>query len=90
MACAGGASGAAATGVALSEIKTLRFDSDNADARARERKEQFVFSREADKFNNQDVSLRLEEAIPGTNQFRPYREFTFRLKRAFETDFDHF
>ena len=79
-----------ATGMALSEIKTLRFDSDNADARARERKAQFVFSQEAAKFNNQDVVMRLEEAIPGTNQFVIYREFPFRLKRAFETDFDHF
>lgn len=78
------------TGVALSDIKALRFDSDNPDARARERKEQFVFSRQADKFNNQDVVLRLDEAISGTNQVVMYREFTFRLKRAFESDFDQF
>ena len=76
------------SGVLLSDYKNLRFDSADSDARQRERVERFLFSKEADAFNNQDIVLRLEEAIPGTSQFAPYAEFPYRLRRAFESDFD--
>ena len=76
------------TGVQLSETKVLRFDSAADDARQRERREQFVFGREADQFNQQEVVLRLEEQVPGTAQFALYREVIFKLRRAFESDFD--
>ena len=76
------------TGVPISEVKTLTFDSAAGDARGRERKEQFVFSREADAFNQQEIELRLEELVTGTTQYAPYREFRFTMRRAFENDFD--
>lgn len=76
------------TGVPISDVRTLKFDSSAEDARQRERREQFVFGREADAFNQQEVILRLDEQVPGTTQFAPYREFTFKLRRAFESDFD--
>ena len=76
------------TGVQLSDTRVLRFDSPAEDARQRERREQFVFSREADQFNQQEVVLRLEEQISGTAQFALYREIVFKLRRAFESDFD--
>jgi len=77
------------TGVPISDVRTLKFDSSAEDARQRERREQFVFGREADEFNQQEVNLRLDEQVPGTTQFAPYREFTFKLRRAFESDFDN-
>lgn len=76
------------TGLPISDVRTLKFDSAADDARQRERREQFVFGREADEFNQQEVILRLDEPVPGTAQFAPYREFTFKLRRAFESDFD--
>ncbi len=76
------------TGTPISESKTLKFDSIAQDARQRERREQFVFGREADQFNGQEVILRLEEQIPGTAQCSTYLEFTFKLRRAFDSDFD--
>jgi uncharacterized protein (TIGR02687 family) len=76
------------SGVQLSDTKTLKFDSAAEDARQRERREQFVFAREADQFNQQEILLRLDEPIPGTTQFALYREFTFKLRRAFESDFE--
>lgn len=75
-------------GVSISEIKTVSFTSTAEDIRQRERVERFLFSRAADRYNNQDVIFRTEEAIPGTNQFAPRQEYVFRLKRAFESDFD--
>jgi len=76
------------TGVPISDVRTLRFDSPAEDARQRERREQFVFGREADEFNQQEVILRLDEQVAGTTQFAPYREFGYKLRRAFESDFD--
>jgi hypothetical protein len=76
------------TGVPISDVRTLKFDSAAEDARQRERREQFIFGREADEFNQQEVILRLDEQVAGTTQFAPYREFAFKLRRAFESDFD--
>jgi uncharacterized protein (TIGR02687 family) len=78
------------SGSPISDVRTLKFDSTASDARQRERREQFVFGREADTFNQQEVILRLDELVPGTTQFAPYREFSFKLRRAFESDFDEF
>lgn len=78
------------TGIQLSETKIMKFESAADDVRQRERAEQFVFGKEADEFNQQEVFLRLEEQVPNTAQWSPYREFTFKLRRAFESDFDDF
>ena len=78
------------TGEQLSDSKVLKLVSTADDARLREHPERFVFSRAAENFNQQDISMRLEEQIPGTTQFSLYKEFVFRLRRAFESDFDNF
>jgi len=76
------------TDVQISDAKILKLDASAEDARLRERRERFIFSREANRFNQQDVVLRLEEQIQGTTQYAPYKEFPFRLRRTFESDFD--
>lgn len=78
------------TGDLLSDQRELVFDSSEEDPRLRERKERFVFGKEADKPENQntEVIFRLDEKIPGSNQYRTYKEFTYRLKKAFESDFE--
>ena len=78
------------TGIQITDAKVLKLDATADDARLRERRERFVFSREANRFNQQDVILRLEEQIQGTAQFAIYKEFPFRLRRSFESDFDEF
>lgn len=76
------------TGVPISESKTLKCDSKAEDSRQRESRVQFIFGHEAKEFNQQEVILRLEEPVAGTSHFAPYREFSFKLRRAFERDFD--
>jgi uncharacterized protein (TIGR02687 family) len=76
------------SGILISDAKLLKFDATAEDARQRERREQFVFSREADAFNQQEILLRLEEPVAGTAQFALYQEFAFTMRRAFESDFD--
>lgn len=80
----------AKNGEALSDVKEIVFDSGEQEPRLRERKEQFAFSKLADRpeHQNSEIVLRLEKKIPKTNQYSVYKEFTYRLKKAFESDFE--
>jgi uncharacterized protein (TIGR02687 family) len=77
-------------GTLISESKTIKFDSALEDPRQRETNVVLLLSHDAERFNNQDVFLRLDEPIAGTTQFRRYHERTLKLSRAFESDFDGF
>lgn len=74
----------------LSDLQTIAFDSTDQDPRQREVHIALTLGHEADKHNNKDVFLRLEETIPGTSQTRRYHEATVRLARHFGSDFDDF
>ena len=76
------------SGDSISDVQEITFDSTDSDPRQRERKTSFIFSKAADNFNNQDVFLRLDEKISGTNQYKNYKEYTYRFRKAFETDFE--
>ena len=80
----------ARTGEALSDVKDLIFDSGDQEPRLRERKVKFAFSKLADRpeHQNSEIVLRLEKKIPNSNKYSPYKEFTYRLKKAFESDFE--
>jgi uncharacterized protein (TIGR02687 family) len=75
-------------GKELSEIKTYTFDSKQTEARQREVSMLLALARAADAFNNQDVVLRLEETVLGTNQAVVYKTHTLRLQKPFASDFD--
>jgi uncharacterized protein (TIGR02687 family) len=77
-------------GSLLSDQKELVFDSSQDDPRLRERKVSFVFGKMADKaeYQNAEILFRLEESIKGSNRFKTYKEFRYRLKKAFESDFE--
>jgi uncharacterized protein (TIGR02687 family) len=77
-------------GTLISESKALKFDSAHEEPRQRETNVVLLLSHEAQRFNNEDVKLRLDEPITGTAQFRLYQERTLKLSRAFESDFDQF
>lgn len=78
------------TGKLISDITTLLFNSNDTDAMAREKRQVFLFTTEASKYNGQDVLLKLEEQIDGTNQFRTYKSITYRMLIAFSSEFDDF
>ena len=76
-------------GTSISEQRTLTFDSAVEEARLREQSVMLVLSAAADKMNNQDVQLRLEELVQGTTtQWVTYRSHTLRLQKPFTSDFD--
>jgi hypothetical protein len=56
--------------------------------REREMKLRFLLNQEADSANNQEVILKLEEPVPGTNQFQEYKQLRYTIRRSFTSDFD--
>lgn len=72
----------------ISDEHTLQFDFTSANAREREMPLKFLLSREADKFNNQDVFLKLRQPFGKTSRFEDYTSHRFLLKRGITTDFD--
>ena len=75
-------------GTSLSEIKTATFDSKETEVRLRETTFVFVLTPASDAFNGQDVELRLEEFVLGTNQIVPYKTHPLKLQKRFASDFD--
>ena len=72
----------------ISDEHLLQFDFTSDNAREREMPRKFLLSREADKFNNQDVFLKLRERVGKTSHYRDYASHRFQLKRGITTDFD--
>ena len=75
-------------GTVLSEIKTVTFDSKDAEARQRETTLLLVLSHAADAYNNKEVDLRLEKSPTGTSQFVTYKSNSLLLQKPFTSDFD--
>ncbi len=75
-------------GQLISDLHNLVFDSESDSAREREKEVQFILTRDADKANDQQVVLRLEEKVEGTTHYRVYKTATYQLRRSFTTDFD--
>jgi len=76
--------------ILISDVQTVSFDSVDKDARNREKKIQFNFSKKSEDFNGQDIVLRMEIPLEGTSHFQTYKEFPFTFKRSFTSDFDEF
>jgi uncharacterized protein (TIGR02687 family) len=78
----------AADDTLISDEHVLQFDFTSENAREREMPRKFLLSREADKFNNQDVFLKLRERVGKTTHYQDYTSHRFQLKRGITTDFD--
>ncbi|MDS4030302.1 MAG: BREX-1 system phosphatase PglZ type A, partial [Candidatus Contendobacter sp.] len=80
----------AADGTALSEARTLTFDSADAEPRNREQNVTLTLARAADRYNHQEVEIRLEETLAGTRQTAVYKSHRVKLHKPFASDFDDF
>lgn len=76
------------SGQLISDQHTLVFDLTSENARAREVVVKFVLTRAADAANNQEIILKLEEAVSDTAFFREYKSARYILRRSFTSDFD--
>jgi uncharacterized protein (TIGR02687 family) len=78
----------ATDGTLISDEYTLLFDFRSENAREREMPRKFLLSRDADRFNNQDVILKLRERVGKTSHYQDYASHRFQLRRGITTDFD--
>ena len=72
----------------ISDSHELSFDLFSDNPRERELKVRFVLTSKADEVNGQEVTLRLEEQLPGTSHFREYSSVRYVMRRSFTSDFD--
>lgn len=78
----------ASDGELISDQHQLVFDLSSENARERELKLRLVLSKLADEYNQQPITLRLEELIKGTEEFKEYKSQQYTLRRSFTSDFD--
>lgn len=78
----------ATDGTLISDEYALVFDFSSDNPREREMPRKFLLSREADRFNNQDVILKLRERVGKTRLYQDYATHRFQLRRGITTDFD--
>ncbi|MBG6184704.1 uncharacterized protein (TIGR02687 family) [Arthrobacter sp. CAN_A214] len=74
--------------ILISNQLSLTFDRDSTDQRDRYQNAHMLLKQDANDHNNSPVEFRLEEPIPGTNQWRVYGKAIYTLKRSFASDFD--
>jgi uncharacterized protein (TIGR02687 family) len=77
-------------GKLISDSIEILFDSNDTDSAAREKRHLFSFISEASHYNKQDVLLRMESQVSGTNTYSFYKEERYRMLIAFGSDFDDF
>ena len=75
-------------GELISEQHELTFDFASDNVRDRELPVRFILGRKADRSNNQQVVLKLEERVDDTSHFREYKSMLYTIRRSFAGDFD--
>lgn len=66
----------------------LLFDHTSREGRDRFQSVVLLLSKDADQANNQGVEFRLEQPIPGTDEWKRYKSAPYTIKRSFTSDFD--
>jgi len=74
-------------GTLISDQHDLVFDLISENAEEREVKRRFILNNLAEKYNNQEVELRVEEQASGTTHFSLYKSAAYQLRKSF-ADFD--
>ncbi len=77
-------------GKLISDSIEILFDSNDTDSAGREKRHLFSFISEASQYNKQDILLRMESQILGTNTYSIYKEERYQMMIAFGSDFDDF
>lgn len=76
------------SGKLISDSHTVVLDLTSENAREREMKLRFLLNQEAESANNQEVMLKLEEPVSGSNQYQEYKQLRYTIRRSFTSDFD--
>jgi uncharacterized protein (TIGR02687 family) len=76
------------SGELISDRHELLFDFESENPRQREVQVRFMLTQKANKANNQEVILRLEEQVANTSHYKEYASVRYTLRRSFTSDFD--
>ncbi|MBF0105441.1 MAG: BREX-1 system phosphatase PglZ type A [Deltaproteobacteria bacterium] len=76
------------TGVLVSDQHHLVFNSASELGRERETQVQFIMTKEANNFNNQEVILKLEKQEKETSHYTKYKSVCYTIRRSITSDFD--
>lgn len=71
----------------ISDSITMVFDSESNDTTQREQRHVFVFKNQLSKLNGQEVILKMERQVSGTEQFVAYKEVPYKVKVMFQAEF---
>ena len=71
----------------ISNSFTTTFANESNDTTQREQKLTFMFRNQLSKLNGQEVMLRMERAIPNSDQFAKYKEFPYKVNVMFQAEF---
>lgn len=72
----------------ISNQVELLFDHTSREGRDRFQSVVLLLSKDADQANNHSVEFRLEQPIPGTDEWKRYKSAPYTIKRSFTSDFD--
>jgi len=76
------------SGELISNSQDYNFDLTSESPRDRELHVSFILTRKADAANGQEVVLRLDEKVAGTNHIKEYKSLRYTVRRSFTSDFD--
>ena len=72
----------------ISNQVEIEFDSTSDNTKEREQTVKLFLTKSADEYNNQEVTLNLDEKYKNTSHFQTYKSTQFIIKRTFTNDFD--
>jgi hypothetical protein len=72
----------------ISDEHLLAFNSTSSNVLDREQKVRFILTSAADRANNKEVELRLEEKIPGSSLYDAHNSRSYTVRRKITSDFD--
>ena len=75
-------------GELISDSHEITFDLLSENPRERELKLRLVLSKRADSYNQQQVTMKMEEQEAGSTHYKEYKSVPFTLRRSFTSDFD--
>jgi hypothetical protein len=75
-------------GALISNLHELDFDLESENPRERETAVRFLFTREAEQANKQEVVLMLKEQVAATSFYQEYKSLRYTLSRSISSDFD--
>ena len=76
-----------AEGNLISDSFTTTFANESNDTTQREQKHTFMFRNQLSRLNGQEVVLKMERAIPNSDQFAKYKEFPYKVNVMFQAEF---